>query len=199
MRSSSISSAARAVGGFSFSSSETGTLSVPAMDCSSDNRGSRRPFSIRESWLPAMPTWAPSWSSVSPAPVRKWRMRWPSVARSVMGLIIAKESTFFHLQFPPGTQILGARWYETQFLKRTDQTNDTHPHSVRERHSTGHRHSPGLRTAPGGYPSERDGVGRHDRGPHQARPGVLVRRLPAGVGPDNPRDGGERNPHAPQP
>jgi hypothetical protein len=83
-RSSSISSAARLVGGDSSSRSDTCTPVAVAIAASWLTLGSRLPFSMSESWLPARPTRSPSWSSVSPAVVRKWRMRWPRVARSLM-------------------------------------------------------------------------------------------------------------------
>ena len=69
IRSSSISRAARGVGGAESSRSDTSTPRCVGDGLSSDSRGSRRPFSISESWLPAMPTATPSWSRVSPASV----------------------------------------------------------------------------------------------------------------------------------
>ena len=47
------------------------TSSAAASASSVDSFGSRLPFSMSESWLPARPTASPSWSSVSPRSPRK--------------------------------------------------------------------------------------------------------------------------------
>ena len=81
-RSRAISSDARRLGGSGRSSSSTETSRAPAMACSSDSRGSRRPFSIIDSAELAAPTADASWASVMPRVRRRWRIRWPSVTRS---------------------------------------------------------------------------------------------------------------------
>ena len=69
-RSSSISSAARRLGGSDESRSVTSTPVAVAIACSSESLGSRLPFSMRLSWLPATPTSSPSSSRVKPCDTR---------------------------------------------------------------------------------------------------------------------------------
>src|SRR5687767_14903368 len=58
------------------------TPSAPARCCSSPSFGSRLPFSIRLSWLGAVPTAALRSSSVRPACLRRCRTRRPSAITS---------------------------------------------------------------------------------------------------------------------
>src|SRR5690606_42166334 len=71
---------------------------------SSDSRGSRLPFSMRESWLAETPTASPSSPRVRPATVRKWRIRWPSVVRSGMNARYDKNAENFDPESPGGAQ-----------------------------------------------------------------------------------------------
>ena len=59
------------LGGSAPSNSSMPTLSAAASCCSRPSLGSRLPFSIRLSWLPATPTSSPSSSSVNPCE-RRW-------------------------------------------------------------------------------------------------------------------------------
>src|SRR5687768_8209175 len=61
------------------------TPSAPARCCSSPSFGSRLPFSIRLSWLGAVPTAALRSSSVRPAALRRWRTRRPRLMTSSSG------------------------------------------------------------------------------------------------------------------
>src|SRR6478752_6013771 len=81
-RSSSISRAARRLGGSAPSSWSMLTFSAAAKCWSSVSLGSRLPFSTRLSWLGAVPTAALRSSSVSPACLRRWRTRRPSAMTS---------------------------------------------------------------------------------------------------------------------
>src|SRR5215471_4504695 len=80
--SSAISSCARRLGGCGRSSSSGDTDSALASASIRESFGSRRPFSSMDSAEGARPTRAPSSARVRPWARRRWRRRWPNVARS---------------------------------------------------------------------------------------------------------------------
>ena len=185
-RSSSISSAARLLGGASLRRSATWTPVAWAMAERRVRRGSRRPFSISESWLPAIPTRSPSWSRVRPAAVRKVANPLSEGLKVVHTFTIAKVWTFFLPFFVMNCRLNPPQWKHTTFLKAEGT-----PMSIAEMTRT---YSPRPEGANAAVVQWVEDIAALDAAPRDR----LVRRLEGGVGCTRSRNGRERDSHQTQ-
>ena len=169
------------------------TPSRSAIAASRERRGSRLPFSMSESWLPATPT------SVAELVEGEARPRCgsagcagPRVARSFMTAAIPKESRFFRPRFRIHGPILGGKVeYSSRFLHDGRRTHHDASTELTRTDATG--------TSTARRRRDVDAWVERDRRPHQARPDRLVRRLARRARRPAARAGRGRHPHPAQP